>query len=153
MLLWALHLDLFFALMCFPSSHDECLGIQPPICGLFNKFLGIRDIHAEQCNTKWTKLSTIAASQQINRLSTSKLPRSVQTRALRKINNSNLLNGSEFGIVSQCEQIGCSKRSDNTTFVFMEPAGMNIFFPRKRLTNLALQLSVTVHSKSFLCDF
>jgi hypothetical protein len=61
-----------------------------------------------------------SASQQINYFSTSKQIRSFQTRALGKINNSNFLNGSEFGIVSRCEQIGCSKRSD-TTFIFMEP--------------------------------
>jgi hypothetical protein len=88
---------------------------------------------------------TISAWQQINCLSTSKHLRSVQTRALEKINNSNLLNGSEFGIVSQCEQIWCSKGLDNTTFIFMEPPGTIFFFSIKTSTKPELQLSVTLH--------
>ena len=96
---------------------------------------------------------TISASQQISFLWKCKHLRFVQTRALRKINNSNLLNGSEFGIVSQCEQIGCSKRSDNTTFILMEPPGTIFFFFRKTSTKPELQLRVTLHSSSFLGDF
>jgi hypothetical protein len=74
----------------------------------------------------------ISASQQISCLPINKYLRSVQKRALGKINNSNLLNSSEFGIVSQCELIGCFERSDNTQFIFMEPPGMIFFFPGKQ---------------------
>ena len=58
-----------------------------------------------------------------------------------------------LGLSASANRSGVLKDQTTPHLSLWSPLAWIFFFPRKRLTNLVLQLSVTVHSKSFLCDF
>jgi len=94
----------------------------------------------------------ISSSQQINCLWTSKHQRSIQTRALGKITIVIYWTVVNLVLSASANRSAVLKIRQQHIYLYGAP-WQDFFFPEKTSTKPELQLRVTPHSSSFLCDF